>query len=139
MVSPLLTPDARERLVSTYARFASTHMPEDEWVLEAIDDDFRAHAKPMEIAELVFEIVDRLPDDTLALRYVGAGLLEDVLFEADPELIQHVARTAATDASLRLALAVVYSVKYCDPGYQELHDLVRAEIAQLPDTRLKGH
>jgi len=133
------TPDRRERLVSGYARFASTHQPEDEWVLETIDDDFRAHAQPIEIADLIVEIVDRLPNDTPALRYVGAGLLEDLLFDAEPATIQHVADAAERNPNLRSALAVVYPVKYGQAGYEELQDLVRAEIGQLKDTRLKGH
>jgi hypothetical protein len=104
--------------------------PEDFWASVAMNDHIWRHTDPEEMIEVVIDVVNQLHGNGLALGYVGAGPLEDLLGGHDA-VMRRAADEALTNADFRSALAVVYGVRYRDPGYEHLHHLVRAEIGKL--------
>jgi hypothetical protein len=121
----------RSELLDAYARWAIAQGDDDKWAPPAIEAGIWRHAEPLPMLEPAIDVVNKIRANPRALEYVGAGPLESLL-GGTHEVMERAVDEARHNEAFRVAISVVYGVRYNEPGYERLHDLSRAEISDIP-------
>lgn len=126
----LEVPADRARFIDAYSAWVGTCDAQYEWAEFAMHDAIWREVEPEIMIEIVIDVVNRFAGDDRALNYIGAGPLEDLL--GGKELVmERVAEEARGNQALRTALATDYGVRFCEPGYEALHELAAPEIERV--------